>query len=82
MQTSMTDHQREATAGESAQWQERYGDGYQAGRGDARWNRGPRDGALTEIPAELPGETGAQYVARHVALAWRIGYTRAWDFAR
>ena len=33
---------------------------------------------LIAIPAELPFESGAQYVARHVGQAWLIGYARAW----
>jgi len=72
--------QREATADESAQWQRQYTAGYEHGRSDARFQPGPRDGALIDIPAEVPGETGAQYVARHLPVAWRVGYARAWEF--
>ena len=71
--------QRECTPEEGQLWQERYGDGYAAARGDILWNAGPRID-LIEIPAELPGECGAQYAARHVGQAWEIGYTAAWRF--
>ena len=71
--------QADCTPEQGEQWQARYGDGYAAGRGDARWGRQPRI-ALIEIPAEIPGETGSQYVARHVEQAWEIGYSRAWRY--
>ena len=68
---------REATAEESALWQSRYTTGYAHGRSDALCGRVRADAVLAVIPAELPGETGSRYVARHLDLAYRIGYTRA-----
>jgi len=67
----------ECTAEQAGLWAERYQDGYRTGRGDARWNAAPRI-ELIAIPAEVAYETGAQYVARHVSIAWQIGYTRAY----
>ena len=72
---------RECTAEQAAQWTARYSDGYKAGRGDAKWGQ-PRDGALVDIPAEVPGECGSVYAARHLGIAWRIGYTDGWTFTR
>ena len=69
--------QRECTPAEGEQWSAQYSEGYRVARGDIRWNAGPRV-ELVPIPAELPFETGAQYVARHVGQAWQIGYARAW----
>lgn len=69
--------QRECTPDEGALWSAQYSEGYRVGRGDIAWNAGPRV-ELVAIPAELPYETGAQYVARHVGQAWAIGYARAW----
>ena len=70
--------QREATPEQGALWQARYTTGYRHGRGDMLNGRDLRaDCVLAEIPGELPGETGARYVARHVDDAYRIGYTRA-----
>jgi len=69
--------QRECTAGEAAEWQSQFGEGYRVARGDILWNQAPRV-ALVAIPEEQPYECGAQYVARHVAQAWLIGYARAW----
>lgn len=77
--TQVTHVQRECTEAEGQLWQERHGDGYRAGRGDGRWNRAPRID-LIDIPPELPGECGAQYVARHVGIAWEIGYTHAYRY--
>ncbi|HMH89936.1 MAG TPA: hypothetical protein VK586_02500 [Streptosporangiaceae bacterium] len=74
-----TQTQRECTAEEAAVWRARHSDGYQAGRGDARCGHGNRF-ELIEVPAELPGENGAQYAARHVGIAWEIGYTSAWRY--
>ena len=71
--------QRECTEDEAQLWHRRYTDGYQAGRGDGRWNRVPRI-PLIEIPAEVPCESGAAYVARHVGIAWEIGYARAYRY--
>jgi hypothetical protein len=73
---AITEPQRECTPEESQLWRERYSDGYKAGRGDVQWNS-VRGDLVIDIPAELPGECGAQYVARHVGIAWQIGYTSA-----
>lgn len=82
--TSTIELAPECTAEQGADWSARFGAGYAAGRSDARFRQmqAPREGALIAIPADLPGETGAQYVTRHLELAWRIGYTRAWDYER
>jgi len=72
--------QRECTPDEGSLWRERYTDGYSTGRGDGRANRAPRMELVT-IPAEVPGENGSQYVARHVGIAREIGYTRGYRFA-
>lgn len=79
MTSTMQAGRVECTPEQGQLWQAQYGDGYSAGRGDGK-GCGSRDGALIDIPAELPGENGAEYVARHAELAWRIGYTRAWDY--
>jgi hypothetical protein len=73
---------RECTEQEGAQWRDGYTEGYRVGRGDALCSNGwPHDGWLIpEIPAEVPGENGAQYVTRHVSLARQIGYTSAWRY--
>ena len=71
--------QRECTSEESQRWRRDYTDGYQAGRGDARWNAAARI-PLIVIPPEVPSESGAAYVARHLGIAWQIGYTRAYRF--
>ena len=81
MTTVTLERQRECTEAEGELWRERYTAGYSHGRADARWNQ-VRDDVLVDVPAELPFETGAQYVARHVDLAYRIGYTGAVRFAR
>lgn len=73
--------QRECTAEEGERWRRDRGDGYQAGRGDGRWNRPPRI-PLIEVPPDLPGECGAQYVARHVGIAWQMGYAEGYRYAR
>lgn len=70
---------RECTPEEAARWTEQFTEGYRVGRGDARWNASPRI-RLIEIPPEDPHETGSVYVARHVARAWQIGYTRAYTY--
>ena len=71
------ERQRECTAEEGQRWQERHGEGYRVGRGDARCGRERID--LINVPPERPAEeTGAQYVARHVGIAWEIGYTRGY----
>lgn len=69
--------QPEATADVGQLWRERYSDGYRTGRGDAHWGAAPRIDLIV-MPAEVAYETGAEYVARHVAIAWQIGYTRAY----
>lgn len=72
---------RECSAEESELWRAEYTEGYRVGRGDAHALPYPRvrEGwLLPSIPAELPGETGAQYVARNVSQARQVGYTRAW----
>lgn len=79
MATATVTAPRMCTPEEGQRWQHDYSEGYRVGRGDARWNAAPRIG-LIEIPAELPGEYGAQYVARCVGIAWQIGYTRAYRF--
>lgn len=71
----------EATPEQREQWQAQFSDGYKAGRRDARRNS-LREGALIEIPEWLVSETGAEYAARHLADAWRIGYTHAYLFER
>jgi hypothetical protein len=68
--------ERECTPEESQLWRDRYSDGYQAGRGDVKWNS-VRGDLIVDIPPEVPGECGARYVARHVGIAWEIGYTSA-----
>lgn len=77
--TDTMELQRECTADESQRWQSQYSEGYRVARGDIRWNAAPRI-ALVTIPPEVPFETGAQYVARHVADAWAIGYAAAWRY--
>jgi hypothetical protein len=69
----------ECTPQEGERWREQYSDGYSTGRGDVRWGAPPRIQLIT-VPGEMPGETGAEYVARHVGRAWEIGYTRAYQF--
>jgi hypothetical protein len=66
----------ECTPEQGKQWQTRYTDGYCHGRRDARDGRINR-AYVVAIPAELPMETGAQYVTRHLGQAWEIGYTAA-----
>lgn len=73
--------QRECTPEEARQWTREHGDGYAAGRGDGRWNRPPRI-ELIEIPPDLPNECGAQYVARHIGIAWQVGYSGGYRYAR
>lgn len=73
------ERQRECTAEEGARWQEQHSEGYRVGRGDARCGR-PERIDLIAIPPELPGECGAQYVARYVDIAWQIAYTRGYCF--
>ena len=72
---------RECTPEEAQTWTREHGDGQAVGRGDGRLNRPPRI-PLIEIPPDLPGECGAQYVARHVGIAWQLGYSRAYRYAR
>jgi hypothetical protein len=69
--------QRECTPQEGQTWHDRYSVGYRLGRDDLIIRRTVRESWLIEIPAELPGENGAQYVARHVEIARQIGYTGA-----
>lgn len=72
---------RECTPEEAERWRRDYSDGYAAGRGDGRCGRAPRIG-LVEIPSDLPGETGAAWVARNLAGAWAIGYSGAYRWER
>lgn len=76
-----TTTQRECTPEEGQHWQAQHSDGYRAGRGDARFARGPRID-LIEVPPEIPGECGSRYVARHVGQAWEIGYTRGYLYEK
>lgn len=69
----------ECTAEQGQQWRDQYTDGYRAGRGDARGNAAPRV-PLISVPPEIPGETGAEYVARYVEQAWPIGYASGYRF--
>src|SRR5262249_39048894 len=69
--------QRECTEEEGNRWQAEHKRGYEQGRSDSRWSQVRPDLVLAEIPPELPYETGAQYVARYVDLAYRVGYTGA-----
>ena len=69
--------QRECTPAEGKCWQEQRCEGYRVARGDILWDQEPRIPLVGE-PAEVPGETGAQYVARHVGQAWELGYAAAW----
>ena len=69
----------ECTPEQGQRWQEQFSEGYQVGRGDARWNASPRI-PLIEIPAENPYETGSRYVTRNLPIAWEIGYTRAYRY--
>ena len=73
----------ECTPEQAVQWQDKFSDGYRTARGDITWGQEPRV-ELVPIPAEQPYETGAEYVARHVAQAWMIGYASAWrwEFGR
>ena len=61
-------------------WREQYSDGYRTGRGDAQC--GQQRMPLVAIPAELPGETGAQYITRNLQSARAIGYTRGYLWVR
>jgi hypothetical protein len=75
------DDGREATPEESALWQARYGSGYSRGRTDGQW--GDVDGCLLiDVPGEIPGECGSRYVARHLGIAYQIGYTRGVQYGR
>ncbi len=80
--THTVERQRECTPEEAQLWQARFGDGLSHGHSDGRWNREPRI-PLMDQPADIPGECGAQYVARHVAIAWELGYSHAylWEMA-
>ncbi len=69
----------ECTPEQNERWRTQYSEGYRVGRGDVQWNAEPRI-PLVSIPAEMPGETGAEYVAKHAGLAWQIGYARAYRF--
>ncbi len=69
--------QRECTPEEGKRWQEQRSEGYRVALGDIKWNAEPRI-PLVDEPREVPGETGAQYVARHVSQAWELGYSAAW----
>lgn len=71
--------QRECTPEEAQRWQQQRMDGYRAARGDITWHAGPRI-TLADEPPEIPGECGAQYVARHVGHAWELGYSAAWRY--
>lgn len=71
--------QRECTPAESEQWTAQHGEGYRAGAGDARADRAPRI-QLVPIPADVPGETGSRYVARHVGRAYAIGYSSGYMY--
>lgn len=62
-------------------WVEQRTEGYRVACGDILWNQPPRVPLVSE-PAEVPGECGAQYVARHVDRAWELGYAAAWRWAR
>jgi hypothetical protein len=73
--------QRECTPAEGAVWRDRFTTGYVHGRRDVL-SRRLRGDALCVIPADVPGETGARYVARNLDAAYRIGYTRAFYFYR
>lgn len=77
MDAQTIERQRECTPEEGQHWQQQRSDGYAAARGDILWNQGPRI-PLVDEPGEVPGETGAQYVARHVGQAWELGYSAAW----
>ena len=79
MTTATAARPRECTPEEGQRWQHDYTEGYRVGRGDVRWNQAPRI-PLIEIPPEDPFESGAVYVARHVGIAWQIGYTRAYRY--
>ena len=81
METITRTSRVECTAAQGEQWQAQYGEGYAVGRRCAQWGDS-REGALIDIPPEMPGETGSRYVARHIALAWRIGYTRGYLFTQ
>ncbi len=70
----------ECTPEQGEQWARDHGDGYSYGRYDGRYGRPARDGALISVPADRPYETGAQYITRHLGDAWRIGYTRAYEY--
>ena len=70
---------RECTPEEGQRWQQDHSAGYAAGRGDGRWERVPRI-ALIDVPADVPGETGSSYVARHLGIAWQIGYSSAYRY--
>jgi hypothetical protein len=72
---------RECTPEEGQRWQRDHSDGYATGRADGYWHRAPRI-ELIKIPPDIPGETGAAYVARHVGIAWQIGYSAAYRYAR
>ena len=72
---------RQCTPEEARQWTRDHSDGYAAGRGDGRWGRAPRV-PLIDVPPDIPGETGAAYVARHLSNAWQIGYSGAYRYAR
>jgi len=72
---------RECTPEEAQRWTREHRDGYAAGRGDGRWGRAPRID-LIEVPPDIPGETGSAYVARHVGIAWQIGYSSGYEYAR
>jgi hypothetical protein len=70
----------ECTAEQAQQWERRFSDGYRAARGDIGGNAGPRIELAPGVPADVPGENGAEYVARHVGRAWEIGYVSAWEY--
>ena len=78
MTTVTADQARECTAEEGKRWQERYTTGYVHGKSDTLNPHAViRADLLIDVPAEIPGECGARYVARHLELAYAIGYTRA-----
>ena len=81
METITRTSRVECTAAQGEQWQAQYGEGYAVGRRCAQWGDS-REGALIDIPPEVPGECGSVYAARHLGIAWRIGYTDGWTFTR
>ena len=75
--TSTDAVQRECTPEEAAKWVSDRNEGYVRGLWDARQSRLPAV-PIGDAPAEVPGECGAQYVARHVGIAWQLAYVEGW----